>query len=144
MSQEYITAITLWQPWATLVALGMKQYETRAWATYYRGDMAIHAAGKGSFHPTYMELPGIKKYAPDLKIEHLVFGAVLAIVDMTDCIEIDQYLIQKISHMEMAFGEWQPGRYAWQFDNRQKLREPLIIRGKQGFWKVPATIRGLL
>lgn len=137
-------AITLFNPWATLVALGMKQYETRSWSTGHRGPLAIHAAGKASFHPAYMELPEIKKYAPDLKIEHLVFGAVLTIVEMSDCIEIDPYLIQKISHMELAFGEWQPGGYAWQFDNVKKLREPLIIRGQQGLWKVPATIRGLL
>lgn len=144
MNQEYIQAITLFNPWATLVALWMKQYETRRWSTGHRGPLAIHSAGKGSFHPAYMELPEIKKYAPDLKIEHLVFGAVLAIVEMSDCIEIDPHFAQRISHMELAFGEWQPGRYAWQFDSVKKLREPLIIRGQQGMWKVPATIRALL
>lgn len=37
-------AITLTQPWATLVAIGAKQIETRSWATAYRGPLAIHAA----------------------------------------------------------------------------------------------------
>lgn len=37
-------AITIWQPWASLLAHGMKQYETRSWATKYRGPIAIHAA----------------------------------------------------------------------------------------------------
>lgn len=37
-------AITLTQPWATLVAIGAKQIETRSWATSYRGPLAIHAA----------------------------------------------------------------------------------------------------
>ncbi len=144
MNQGTIPAITLYNPWATLVALGMKQYETRAWSTGHRGPMAIHAAGRGSFHPSYMELPEIRKYAPDLKIEHLIFGAVLAIVDMMDCMEINQPLINQMTEMELAFGEWQPGRYAWPFENVQKLREPLITRGQQGFWRVPATIRALL
>ncbi len=43
-------ALTLTQPWATLVAIGAKQIETRSWATLYRGPLAIHAAkgyGKG-------------------------------------------------------------------------------------------------
>lgn len=43
-------AITLTQPWATLVAIGAKRIETRSWATSYRGPLAIHAAkgfGKG-------------------------------------------------------------------------------------------------
>lgn len=36
--------LTLWQPWATLVALLVKLVETRSWATSYRGPVAIHAA----------------------------------------------------------------------------------------------------
>ncbi|WP_371822846.1 hypothetical protein [Cohnella sp. LGH] len=26
-------AITVWQPWATLIALRLKRYETRSWST---------------------------------------------------------------------------------------------------------------
>lgn len=37
-------ALTLWQPWASLVAIGVKTIETRSWATKYRGPLAIHAA----------------------------------------------------------------------------------------------------
>lgn len=37
-------ALTLWQPWASLVALGVKTVETRSWSTPYRGPLAIHAA----------------------------------------------------------------------------------------------------
>ena len=39
-------ALTIWQPWASLIARGVKQYETRSWATKYRGPIAIHAAVK--------------------------------------------------------------------------------------------------
>lgn len=39
-------ALTIWQPWASLIACGAKQYETRSWATKYRGPIAIHAAIK--------------------------------------------------------------------------------------------------
>lgn len=39
-------ALTLWQPWASLVALGVKTIETRSWSTSYRGPLAIHAAKK--------------------------------------------------------------------------------------------------
>lgn len=39
-------AITLWQPWASLVAIGAKTIETRSWATKYRGPLAIHAAAR--------------------------------------------------------------------------------------------------
>lgn len=34
-------ALSLWQPWATLIAIGAKQWETRGWRTAYRGPLAI-------------------------------------------------------------------------------------------------------
>lgn len=37
-------AITLTQPWSSLVARGQKKIETRSWQTSYRGPLAIHAA----------------------------------------------------------------------------------------------------
>ena len=37
-------ALTLHQPWASLIAIGAKKIETRSWATSYRGPLAIHAA----------------------------------------------------------------------------------------------------
>jgi hypothetical protein len=36
--------ITLWQPWATLISLKVKNYETRGWSTSYQGELVIHAA----------------------------------------------------------------------------------------------------
>lgn len=36
-------ALTLHQPWASLIALGHKRIETRSWSTPYRGPLAIHA-----------------------------------------------------------------------------------------------------
>ena len=37
-------AISIHQPWANYVVLGLKQYETRSWHTKIRGRVAIHAA----------------------------------------------------------------------------------------------------
>lgn len=36
-------ALTLHQPWASLIAVGAKSIETRSWRTNYRGPLAIHA-----------------------------------------------------------------------------------------------------
>jgi len=37
-------AISLLQPWATLVVTGVKTIETRSWGTKYRGPILIHAS----------------------------------------------------------------------------------------------------
>lgn len=39
-------ALSLWQPWATLMAYGLKRVETRSWAIRHRGPLLIHAAKK--------------------------------------------------------------------------------------------------
>jgi hypothetical protein len=36
-------ALTVRQPWAALLILGAKQYETRTWPTRHRGILLIHA-----------------------------------------------------------------------------------------------------
>ena len=46
--------LTLKQPWATLVAEGIKKYEFRSWKTNYRGKILIHAG-------TGIDKKGIRK-----------------------------------------------------------------------------------
>jgi hypothetical protein len=45
-----VKAITLTEPWASLVSIGAKRIETRSWATSYRGPIAIHASKKLTRH----------------------------------------------------------------------------------------------
>lgn len=39
-------AISLWQPWASLMVAGKKRVETRHWPLKHRGPLLIHAAKK--------------------------------------------------------------------------------------------------
>ena len=39
-------ALTIKEPWATLIISGYKKYEFRSWKTNYRGEIFIHASGK--------------------------------------------------------------------------------------------------
>lgn len=36
-------ALTIKEPWATLIIEGYKEYEFRSWKTNYRGKILIHA-----------------------------------------------------------------------------------------------------
>lgn len=73
-------AITIKQPFASLIIEGYKEYEFRTWRTKFRGDILIHA-GKG------VDKKAMEKY------KHLVSdcpsGCILGIVKITDCIKID-------------------------------------------------------
>lgn len=42
-------ALSLWEPWASLVVWGLKLVETRSWQTRYRGRLWIHATQRADF-----------------------------------------------------------------------------------------------
>jgi len=48
-------ALTISQPFASLIASGSKFVENRTWPTSYRGPLAIHA-GKGTQYMTRREM----------------------------------------------------------------------------------------
>src|SRR6476646_5512325 len=112
-------AITLWQPWASLIAWGEKQYETRSWYTAYRGPLAIHA-GKMDDTVELLECNSFYREAFDragVSYElRLPAGCVLCIVDLIDVVETES-LKGKISQAEENFGDYSSGRFAWKLSN---------------------------
>ena len=126
-------AITLTQPWASLVANGSKLYETRSWYTSYRGPLAIHAA------------KGFPKWAQELVIEEpfytlldgipLPIGVVVATVNLIDCVPTTVRLMEKLSNQERALGDFEIGRYAWQFAEIKPLPTPIPAKGALGLWE---------
>ncbi len=80
-------ALSLLQPWASLVVMGLKKIETRSWTTKYRGTLLIHA-GKGKAGALVAQQPAIKRYIPDFK--DLPFGAIIGQVTLTDIVRITE------------------------------------------------------
>lgn len=142
--------ITLHQPYASLIALGLKRYETRSWATNYRGRLAIHAA-KQPFASEYGNAliqeydrawldalrlahdAGILDDRSRLPFAHqLPLGAIVAVVDLVNCEKMLPSNMQTQSKLELAVGDWQFYRYAWKLDNIMALPEPIPYKGGQG------------
>ena len=79
--------MTIWQPWASLIACGAKQYETRSWATQYRGPIAIHAAAR---YIRKWDLPADLAKVADVEMEAgrcpkwgaMPFGSVIATAEL--------------------------------------------------------------
>lgn len=80
-------ALTIWQPWASLIATGEKIYETRSWPTKYRGPIAIHAAKKDPAKAPIWT-PELEKYAGDNeKIGPVIFlptGSIIAVGELVN------------------------------------------------------------
>jgi len=147
-------ALTILQPYASLVAIEAKTIETRSWPTKYRGPLAIHAGkryletddaniSKAIFEALSVVPRGITY--PSI----LPFGAVIAIACLVGCYEIktigrkpiDQggerwAMLENDIYVhgdECNFGYYHPGRFAWILENVRAIA-PIEAKGKQGLW----------
>ncbi len=120
-------ALTIWQPYAQAIALGLKKFETRSWSTKYRGKIAIHASVK----PLSKER---KLLAEKYDIKNFSFGEIIVIADLTDCILMTEKFIKSQPQSELDLGNWCIGNYAWKLENIQILTPPQKASGKQGLW----------
>jgi len=126
-----VKAISLTQPWATLVALGLKPHETRSWPTRHRGPLAIHAA-KG-FPPDARRFAADEQAAGRIGAQ-LPLGAVLCVVNVTDCLP-PPAAATLITPRERSYGDYTPGRWAWLFSEvLQVFAPPIPARGALGLW----------
>ncbi len=134
-----IKAITLYQPWATLMAIGAKRIETRSWETRYRGLIAIHAGRNESEALAYYDEPFHKVLleAGYHYLAMLPYGAVLAVGKLVNCIETDLICrgsVSPFSDQERAFGDYSPGRFGWLISDVRPLSEPIPCRGQRRLW----------
>lgn len=138
-------ALTLWQPWATLVAIGAKKIETRSWHTNYRGPLAIHAAKwidkktlKLCFQEPFFDCltqAGYRLIAYHLfRGATLPRGAIIATCELIAVLQIDRNFCLP-AEPELSFGDFTPGRYAWFLDNIEALPKPIPARGRQRLWE---------
>lgn len=129
-------ALSLWQPWATLMALGIKTVETRSWSTEHRGYLAIHATM--NFPQEAKNLCYESPFKDVLKLYYgfsdprmLPLGKVIAVVNMYGVFDTTSI---NPSPLNRAFGEFSPGRYAWLVRDAVQLPWFIEAKGKQGLW----------
>lgn len=125
------------QPWASLVAIGAKRIETRSWPAKYRGPLAIHAS-KG-FPKEARELCLQEPFKSALakggynSPEELPLGVVIAICRLEAVWKIEKE--HWIPPDQEPFGNFAPGRYAWDLVEVDKLPEPVPAIGQLGLWE---------
>ena len=156
-SRSSLKALTLTQPWATLVAIGAKTLETRDWPTKYRGPFAIHAA-KGfplearSLCRTqpFRDVLAAGGYA---SADELPRGAVVAVVNLKSLLMCGPSTARKIRALskrgelpprEAAFGDFSDGRYGFVLGDVCRMQPPVPARGMLGFWDLPPVVEAVV
>lgn len=138
-------AISLWQPWASAMARGVKRNETRSWPTSHRGDLLICSAKR---KPRPHELSGIADICYEDALA-MPYGCALCVVELFDCVPTSRVLyFGTLPEAEAELGDYSAGRFAWLTRNLRQLKRPVPMRGHQGFWELAASddslIRSLL
>lgn len=135
-------ALTLTEPWATLMMLQAKRIETRSWKlpdSIIGQQVAIHSA-KG--------YPGWAKDVRNCRKAREILGTVepelnrgkvLCVVKFTGCRFVED-VRRQISDTELCFGDYDDGRFAWFTEFVKRLDAPIPAIGHLGFWELETTI----
>jgi len=132
-------AVTVCQPYAELIAAGVKLVENRTWPTKYRGRLLIHAGRSRDWMSTRV-VDGVEFCAHTQKpVDLLAFGAVIATVTLLDCLPIEE--IRAGKHDDrfpwLNAHEHTEGPFCWIFDKGvTRFEKPLQYRGKQGLFDI--------
>jgi hypothetical protein len=149
-----LKAITLYEPFASLISIGAKINETRGQRTNHRGDICIHAALKDYAVSEEIIPATIKAFRDRGIMPQLEWkGCILAVVDLwevrpsADFITCENVRPQfvTISEEEKNFGNYNPNRWIYRTRNLRRLKTPIPCKGFQCVgWTVPPEIEKLV
>ena len=152
-------ALSLWQPWAQLIAVKHKRIETRSWpppGARVGERIAIHASKRKAkphqFTPKENDMllaalgPAWHKAIP--------YGAIVCTARLAAVEEVLQDRSNIPRHngtipsqlspdgvarqvaVELAFGDYEPGRFMWKLEDIHPLEEPIAYRGEQRLFEI--------
>lgn len=123
-------AITIKQPFASLIAAGLKEYEFRIWKTNYRGEILIHA-GKS------IDKEAMKKFE-SVKLEYPT-GCIIAKAKLTDCVPVTEVVKEELREKNFLVysgttenADW--NGYGFKLENVETM-EPIFVNGMLGLWE---------
>lgn len=141
-------ALSLFQPYAALIALQQKRWETRCWQTHLRGTIAIAStaampqeAKLTLIRPAFQKaLAPMKRSDETSEYYDLPCGAIIAVADIAEVITTSEWLrrfARRPGYLpEFEFGDYSPNRFAWRLENVRALKQPIPAKGSQRLWSV--------
>ena len=125
-------ALSLTQPWATLVVTGAKRFETRSWTTTYRGPLLIHAAKK---YPVFARRFALAERYLGRRRDDLPLGAIIGRVVLKNVCPTEE-VAPYLTDLERLYGDYTPGRWAWELEEAVRFAQPIPWRGALKLFEV--------
>ena len=148
-------ALSLTQPWASLMAIEAKRNETRSRPWYFKGDVAICSTRerwrdavpdyadtaliwlwrlRGQFRGQYATIQELYNSLP--------FGCVVCVVEKYGCVSTndDNGDDRILTKQEIDLGGYDAGRFYYPTRHCRRLTKPVPVIGKQGFFDLPPEV----
>lgn len=125
----HMKVLSIKEPFASLIAKGIKKIETRSFKTNYRGELYIHASLRED--PIREELNNLVK---NLNFNR---GYILCKCRLVDCVYMSEEYINNLkenNYTEYICGRYEVGRYAWVLDDIEVLDNLVKVKGQLGIW----------
>lgn len=130
--EKKMKTLSIIQPWASLIAVGIKDIENRTWRTNYRGEFLIHASAKRLPAGWDALTNGQKEAAKRLicpfgnvnNPKALPISAIIGKATLVDCVQ---------NHPSV----WaEKGVWNWVLEDVVLFDRPILnVKGKLGFWE---------
>lgn len=121
-------AITIKQPWASLIVHGIKDIENRTWRTNFRGRVLIHSSGSygKKFKVNLTDEQAKEAFttiAKECMFGCLPFGSIIGSIEIVDCVQ---------NHPSIWADK---GVYNWVLANPVLFKKPIPAKGRLSFWE---------
>lgn len=124
--------LSIKQPWAALIAHGIKDIENRGWYTTFRGKLLIHASAKPDERFIRNDLAFLRNEQYNVIddnmrihiLKTMQYSAIIGEVEVVGCI--------KDSNSIWA----EPGQYHWQLAHAKVYQQPIVnVKGSLSLWE---------
>lgn len=124
-------ALSVRQPWASLIATGRKTIEVRTWSTRHRGKLLICASKFVYKKPPIHVRSGFELLA-DIE-EPIIRGEALCVADLVDVrpAKLPDDQMESLAPMELT-------HFSWEVRVLKKV-QPMPVRGRLGLFEVTSS-----
>jgi len=145
MNETKYCVLSIHEPWASLLAHGIKKNETRPRETRWRGIYLIHATANTDITNAELKNPFTGSLILDNNIT-LYPGHIVGAFRVKSCFKIlyeDEEGFEVFNHhlnrfnidnIELWLGSYCSGKYVWEGTDHRVLRYPIPYKGQQGYY----------
>lgn len=135
--------LSIKQPWASLIAHGIKDIENRTWKTKFRGRIFIHASAKAAGNlPNVLSNEQARFIVCNVdimpqQVKDMPFSAIIGEVDIIDCVINHHSIWADKTDLYKANSKEYPDKiiYNWVLANPVLYDKPILnVKGSLSLW----------